>query len=229
MNITVIGASGQIGTKVVEILTSEGHQVVSASRGSGVDVLTGEGIADSLAGADVLVDVTNSPSFEDDAVMRFFTTSTTNLVAAAKAAGVGHHVALSIVGADGLPESGYMRAKVAQEKLITESGLPYSIVRATQFAEFADAIIASMTDGDTVRVPDALIQPIAADDVAAAVARAAVGEPLGGIVDIGGPDKISFEQLARTVLARSGDDKTVIVDPRAEYFGTQLQKDSLVT
>jgi uncharacterized protein YbjT (DUF2867 family) len=229
MNITVIGASGQIGTKVVEILTSEGHQVVSASRGSGVDVLTGEGIADSLAGADVLVDVTNSPSFEDDAVMRFFTTSTTNLVAAAKAAGVGHHVALSIVGADGLPESGYMRAKVAQEKLITESGLPYSIVRATQFAEFADAIIASMTDGDTVRVPDALIQPIAADDVAAAVAGAAVGEPLGGIVDIGGPDKISFEQLARTVLARSGDDKTVIVDPRAEYFGTQLQKDSLVT
>jgi uncharacterized protein YbjT (DUF2867 family) len=229
MNITVIGASGQIGTKVVEILTSEGHQVVSASRGSGVDVLTGEGIADSLAGADVLVDVTNSPSFEDDAVMRFFTTSTTNLVAAAKAAGVGHHVALSIVGADGLPESGYMRAKVAQEKLITESGLPYSIVRATQFAEFADAIIASMTDGDTVRVPDALIQPISADDVAAAVARAAVGEPLGGIVDIGGPDKISFEQLARTVLARSGDDKTVIVDPRAEYFGTQLQKDSLVT
>jgi uncharacterized protein YbjT (DUF2867 family) len=229
MKVSVIGASGLIGTKVVDILTSQGHQVVAASRSSGVDVLTGDGLGDALTAANVLVDVTNSPSFEDDPVLEFFTTSTTNLVAAAKAAGVGHYVALSIVGVDGLPGSGYMRAKVVQEKLIAESGLPYSIVRATQFEEFADGIIASMTEGDTVRVPDALIQPIAADDVAAAVARAAVAEPLGGTVDIGGPDKITFADLARKVLERTGADRTVIVDPQARYFGTPLQKDSLVT
>lgn len=229
MRITVIGASGLIGTKVREILTAEGHQVVSASRESGVDVLTGDGLVEALAGADALVDVVNSPSFADDPVMRFFTTSTTNLVVTAKAAGVGHYVALSIVGLDGLPESGYLRAKVAQEKVITESGLPYTILRATQFEEFADAIIASMTQGSTVRVPDALIQPIAADDVAAAVARAAVGEPLNGTTDVGGPRKISFEELARTVLARHGDDKAVEVDPQATYFGTPLDTSSLVT
>jgi uncharacterized protein YbjT (DUF2867 family) len=229
LKITVIGASGLIGAKVVELLTAEGHQAVPASRNSGVDVLTGEGLSDALAGADVLIDVVNSPSFADDPVMQFFTTSTTNLVAAAKATGVGHYVALSIVGVDGLPESGYLRAKVAQEKLIVESGLPYTIVRATQFAEFADAIVASATEGSTVRVSDALIQPIAADDVAAAVARAAVGQPLGGTVDIGGPHKISFEELARTVLARHGDDKTVVVDPQARYFGTPLARNSLVT
>ncbi len=180
MKITVVGASGLIGTKVVDILTAAGHEVVASSRDSGADVITGEGLADALAGADVLVDVVNSPSFEDDPVLEFFTTSTTNLVAAAKAGGVGHYVALSIVGVDGLPDSGYMRAKVAQEKLITGSGLPYSIVRATQFAEFSDAIVDSATEGTTVRVPDALIQPIAADDVAAEVARVAAGEPLNG-------------------------------------------------
>jgi uncharacterized protein YbjT (DUF2867 family) len=229
MKITVIGASGLIGTKVVEILTSGGHEVVAASRQSGVDVLTGDGLADALSKADVLVDVTNSPSFEDDPVLQFFTTSTTNLVAAAKAAGVRHYVALSIVGVDGLPESGYMRAKVAQEKLITESGLPYSVVRATQFAEFADAIVASTTEGSTVRVPDALIQPIAADDVAAEVARVAVGEPLGGIVNVGGPERLSFEELTRAVLAQHGDDKIVVVDPEGTYFGTPLQERSLVT
>ena len=229
MRITVIGASGLIGTKVVDLLREGGHDVVAASRASGADVITGDGLGDALAGANVLVDVTNSPSFEDDPVLAFFTTSTTNLVAAAKAAGVGHYVALSIVGVDGLPESGYMRAKVAQEKLITESSLPYSIVHATQFAEFADGIIASMTEGDAVRVPDALIQPIGADDVAAEVARAAVGEPLNGIRDIGGPDKISFEELARSVLAKHGEDKTVVVDPQARYFGTPLQQRSLVT
>ena len=161
--------------------------------------------------------------------MEFFTTSTTNLVAAATAAGVGHYVALSIVGVDGLPDSGYMRAKVVQEKIITESGLPYTIVRATQFDEFADAITDSMIVGDEVRVPDALIQPIAADEVAATVARAAVAEPLNGVVNIGGPEKISFEQMARDVLARRGDDKTVVVDPQARYFGTQLEQRSLVT
>jgi uncharacterized protein YbjT (DUF2867 family) len=229
VKITVIGASGLIGTKVVELLKAEGHEVVSASRNSGVDVLTGEGLGEVLAGADVLVDVVNSPSFDDDPVMRFFTTSTTNLVAAAKQAGVGHYVALSIVGLDGLPDSGYLRAKVAQEKIIVESGLPYTIVRATQFQEFADAITASMTEGSTVRVPDALIQPIAADDVSAAVARAAVGQPVNGSFDIGGPRKISFEELARTSLARQGDDKTVVVDPQAQYFGTRLHTNSLVT
>ena len=229
MKITVIGASGLIGTKVVDLLTAEGHEVVAASRSSGVDVLTGDGLAAALAAANALVDVTNSPSFDDDPVMEFFTTSTTNLVAAANAAGVGHYVALSIVGVDGLPDSGYMRAKVVQEQIITESGLPYTIVRATQFAEFTDAITDSMTVGDEVRVPDALIQPVAADQVAAEVARAAAAEPLGGIVNIGGPEKISFERMARDVLARRGDDKTVVVDPEAGYFGTLLAERSLVT
>src|SRR6478735_9010559 len=229
MKITVIGASGLIGTKVVDLLTAEGHDVVAASRQSGVDVLTGEGLAEALSGADVLIDVVNSPSFEDEAVMDFFNKSTTNLVGAAKHAGVGHYVALSIVGLDGLPDSGYMRAKVAQEKILTESGLPYSIVRATQFAEFADAITASMTVGDQVRVPDALIQPITADRVASDVARAAVANPLNGVVNIGGPEKIPFEQMARTVLDEQGADKTVVVDPQAQYFGTALQQRSLVT
>lgn len=229
MRITVIGASGLIGTKVGTLLTADGHEVVPASRESGVDVLTGDGLAEALAGADVLVDVVNSPSFDDEPVMHFFTTSTTNLVATARAAGVGHYVALSIVGLEELPESGYLRAKVAQEKIITESGLPYTIVRATQFQEFADAIVASLTEGSTVRVPDALIQPIAADDVASSVARAAVGEPLNRTADIGGPQKISFEELARGVLSRHGDDKAVVVDPRATYFGTRLAANSLVT
>jgi uncharacterized protein YbjT (DUF2867 family) len=229
MNITVIGASGLIGTKVVGLLESDGHEVVAASRTSGIDVLTGDGLAVALEGANVLVDLLNSPSFDDDPVMEFFTTSTTNLVAAATAAGVRHYVALSIVGADGLPESGYMRAKVMQEKLITESGVPYTILRATQFAEFADAITDSMMVGDEVRVPDALIQPIASDEVAAAVARAAVAGPLGGIANIGGPDKISFERMARDVLARRGEDKTVVVDATATYFGTPLAERSLVT
>jgi uncharacterized protein YbjT (DUF2867 family) len=229
MKIAVVGASGLIGTKVVGLLEGEGHEVVAASRSSGVDVLTGDGLAEALAGANVLVDLLNSPSFDDDPVMEFFTTSTTNLVSAARAAAVGQYVALSIVGVDGLPDSGYMRAKVVQEKVITESGLPYTILRATQFAEFADAITDSMTVGDEVRVPDALIQPIAADDVATDVARAAVAEPLNGIANIGGPEKISFERMASDVLARRGDDKTVVVDPQAAYFGTRLAERSLVT
>jgi len=229
MKITVIGASGLIGTKVVDLLTKEGHDVVAASRSTGIDVLTGEGLGEALSGADALVDVANSPSFEDDPVMAFFSTSSTNLVAAAKAAGVGHYVALSIVGVDGLPDSGYMRAKVVQEKVITESGLPYTIVRATQFAEFTDAITDSMVVGDEVRVPDAQIQPVAADDVARDVVRAAVAKPMGAVVNIGGPQKISFEQMAHDSLARRGDDKTVVVDPQARYFGTRLAQRSLVT
>ncbi len=230
MKITVIGASGLIGTKVVGLLAADGHEVVAAARGSGVDVLTGEGLGESLAAAAALVDVTNSPSFEDGPVLDFFTTATTNIVAAAKKADVGHYVVLSIVGADNLPHSGYMRAKVAQEKLLTESGLPYTIVRATQFAEFTDAITGSLTVGDEVRVPDALIQPIAADRVASEVAVAATSAPRNGVVNIGGPEKISFEQMARESLARQGDDTTtVVVDAEATYFGTPLQRNSLVT
>lgn len=224
MKLTIMGASGLIGTKVGALLTAQGHQVVAASRSTGADVITGDGVGDAVAGADVLIDVINSPSFEDDPVLEFFTRSTTNLTAAAKAAGVSHYVALSIVGIDDLPESGYMRAKVMQEKLITASGLSYSIVRATQFEEFTDAIIGSMTGGDTVRVPDALIQPIAADDVAAEVVRVAVGEPINGVEDIGGPEKLSFAELAR----RKAADKTVLVDPAARYFGSPLRQASLV-
>jgi uncharacterized protein YbjT (DUF2867 family) len=230
MKITVIGASGLIGAKVVDLLTEGGHEVVAAARGTGVDVLTGEGLGDALTASAALVDVTNSPSFEDGPVLEFFTKATSNIVSAAKNAGVGHYVVLSIVGVDGLPQSGYMRAKVAQEKLLTESGVPYTIVRATQFAEFTDAITGSMTVGDEVRVPDALIQPIAADRVASDVADVAVSAPLNDVVNIGGPQKMSFEQMARESLTRQGDDaKTVVVDPEATYFGTPLQRDSLVT
>jgi uncharacterized protein YbjT (DUF2867 family) len=230
MKVTVVGASGLIGTKVVDVARAQGHDVVAASRSSGVDVLTGEGLAEALAGADALVDVTNSPSFEDAQVMEFFTRSATNLVEAARRSGVPHYVALSIVGVDGLPDSGYFRAKVAQERIIVASGIGYSIVRATQFEEFAEGITESLTDGDTVRVPDALIQPIPADEVAAEVARVAAGEPLNGIVNNGGPTRITFEQLVRGVLARRGDDaRSVVVDPSARYFGAALEMDSLVT
>ena len=230
MKITVVGASGLIGTKVVELLRRQGHDVVASSRSSGVDVLTGDGLADALAGTDAVVDVTNSPILEGSPAMEFFTRSAPNIVAAAKGAGVGHYVALSIVGVDGLPDGGYFRAKVAQEKIITGSGIPYSIVRATQFAEFADAITESMTVGGEVRVPDALIQPIPADEVAAAVARTAVAEPRNGIVNVGGPHKITFEQMARDALARKGDKtKTIVVDPAARYYGAALSTRSLVT
>ena len=230
MKVTVVGASGLIGTKVVASLRAAGNDVVASSRSSGVDVLTGEGLADTLADADALVDVTNSPSFEAGPVMEFFTTSATNLVDAARRAGVAHYLALSIVGVDGLPDSAYFRAKVAQEKIIVESGIPYSIVRATQFAEFTDEIIESMTVANEVRVPDALIQPIPAEQVASAVARVAVGEPLNGIVNVGGPSKVTFEQMARDALARKDDNtKTIVVDPAARYFGAILATRSLVT
>jgi uncharacterized protein YbjT (DUF2867 family) len=230
MKLTVFGASGLIGTKVVELLTAAGHDTVAASRSTGADVLTGEGLADALAGADVLIDVVNSPSFEDEPVLQFFSTAATNLAAAAKTAGVGHYVVLSIVGVDGLPDSGYMRAKVVQEKTIVDSGIPYSAVRATQFYEFAEGITSALVVGDEGRVPDALIQLIAADDVAAEVARVAVGPPLGGIVNIGGPDKISFAEMASAVVAKRGDNLTVVVDPQATYFGARLDDEhSLVT
>ncbi|MCZ8380445.1 SDR family oxidoreductase [Mycobacterium sp. CPCC 205372] len=229
MRVTVMGATGQVGVRVVELLENARHEVVAASRSTGADVLTGAGLADALSGADVLVDVTNSPSFDDDPVLDFFTRSTANLTAAAADAGVGHYVALSIVGADGLPESGYMRAKVVQERAIIDSGLPYTIVRATQFHEFAEMITGSLIVGDEVHAPDALIQPIAVSDVAEQVARVAQAPPRGGVVNIGGPEKMSFADLARAVVQRQGGGQRVVVDPHATYFGTPVQRTSLVT
>jgi uncharacterized protein YbjT (DUF2867 family) len=229
MKITVLGATGLIGKDVTASLNEAGHQTVAASRSSGADVLTGEGLAQALDGADVLVDVINSPSFDDEPVMQFFTTATRNLVDAAKSANVGHYVALSIVGCDRLPESGYMRAKVVQERTITESGLPYTIVRATQFHEFGEGITDSLTVGDEVRAPDGPIQPIAADEVAAEVARVAQAVPVNGVVNIGGPEKLRFADLANLVVAHRGGTTAVIVDPSARYFGTLVSDDSLVT
>jgi uncharacterized protein YbjT (DUF2867 family) len=228
MKIVVIGGTGALGSKIVDTLKDRGHDAVAASPRTGVNALTGEGLTAALADAGVVVDVANSPSFDDDPVMEFFTTSTTNLLAAAKSTGVGHYVAVSIVGCDQIPESGYMRAKAAQEKLIQAAGIPYSIVRATQFAEFTDAITASLTVGDEVRVPDALIQPITTADLAEAVARVAEAAPIDGIENVGGPTKITFEQMAREVLATRGEDKSVVVDPQARYFGAPLTTNSLV-
>jgi uncharacterized protein YbjT (DUF2867 family) len=228
MKIVVIGGTGALGSKVVGTLRDRGHDAVAASPRTGVNALTGEGLADALADAGVVVDVANAPSFDDDPVMEFFTTSTTNLLAAAKNTGVGHYVAVSIVGCDQIPESGYMRAKVAQEKLVERARIPYSIVRATQFTEFTDAITASLTVGDEVRVPDALIQPITTADLAEAVARVVEAAPIDGIENVGGPAKITFEQMARDVLAKRGDAKTIVVDPQATYFGAPLSTNSLV-
>lgn len=226
MKITVVGATGQVGSRVVDLLTAGGHDVVAASLSTGADVLTGEGLDDAVAGADVLVDVVNSPSFEDGPVLDFFTTSTANLVAAASKVGVGHYVALSIVGADGLPDSGYMRAKVVQEKTIVDSGIPYSIVRATQFHEFAEMIIGSLLVDGVAHAPDGRIQPMAVADVSAVVARVAANAPVDGIVNVGGPEKMSFADLARAVL---GADADVVVDGAATYFGTAVDDSSLVT
>ncbi|OBI33000.1 LysR family transcriptional regulator [Mycobacterium sp. E1386] len=228
MKVLVIGGSGLIGSQVVANLTELGHEAVSASPRSGVDSVTGEGLAEAVAGVDAVVDVSNSPSFDDDPVMRFFTTSTKNLLAAEREAGAQHHVALSIVGADRAPDSGYMRAKVAQEKLIEESGQPYSIVRATQFFEFVEAIADSATEGDTVRLPVAAFQPIAAKDVAAAVTRATVGDPTNGITNIAGPEKRGMDEFIRAALAASNDQRQVVGDPTASYFGTGLDEHTIV-
>jgi uncharacterized protein YbjT (DUF2867 family) len=228
MKIVVVGGHGRIGSQVVQGLDEQGHDAVAADLATGVDTLTGEGLAEALAGADVVVDVSNSPSFEDGPVMEFFRTSTGNLVAAEKTAGVGHHVALSVVGADRLPDSGYLRAKLAQENLIEESGIPYSIVRATQFFEFVDAIADAATEGDTVRLPTALIQPMAAAEVAAAVTRAAAGAPVNGIVEIGGPEAFRFDKLISYGLIARNDPRRVIADPDARYFGTKLADTSLL-
>ena len=228
MKIVVIGGTGLIGSKLVTKLNAVGNEAVAASPNSGVNTLTGEGLAEVLKGAQVVVDVSNSPSFEDAAVMNFFQTSTRNLLSYEAAAGVGHHVALSIVGNDRLPDSGYMRAKIAQEKLIRESSIPYSLVRATQFFEFVNRIADSFTNGNTVRVPPVRFQPMAADDVASAVARVTMGSPLNGIVEIAGPEQFGFDELIRRGLSARNDPREVIVDPHARYFGTGLSERSLV-
>jgi uncharacterized protein YbjT (DUF2867 family) len=228
MKIVVIGGSGLIGSKLVLKLGELGHEAVAASPGSGVNTLTGEGVSEALKGAAVVVDVSNSPSFEDAAVLEFFGTSTGNLLAAEAAAGVGHHVALSVVGADRLPDSGYLRAKVAQEKLIESSGIPYSIVRATQFFEFIERIADSAAEGDTVRLSPALIQPMAAEDVAGVVANVSVSAPVNGVVEIGGPEPFPLDELIRQSLTRRHDPREVITDPQARYFGAELGERSLV-
>ena len=228
MKIVVIGGSGLIGSKLVTKLREHGHDPVAASPNSGVNTLTGEGLAEVLEGASVVVDVSNSPSFEDTAVMEFFKTSTGNLLAYEAPAGVGHHVALSVVGSDRLPDSGYLRAKVAQEKLIKESPIPYSIVRATQFFEFVNRIADSATEGNTVHLPPVRFQPMAADDVASAVCRVAMGSPLNGIIEIGGPQQFRFDELIRLGLSAGKDPREVIADPHARYFGTELSERSLV-
>lgn len=228
MKIVVIGGTGLIGSKLITKLSALGHEAVPAAPNTGVNTLTGEGLAEVLGGAQVVVDVSNSPSFEDAAVLKFFETSTRNLLTSEAAAGVGHHVALSIVGTDRLPDSGYMRAKVAQEKLIRESSIPYSIVRATQFFEFVNRIADSATEGNIVRIPAVLFQPMAADDVASAVCRVAIGSPLNGIVEIAGPEQFRFDELIRLGLSARKDPREVIADPHARYFGTELSEGSLV-
>ena len=220
MKVVVIGGSGLIGKKLIPLLRGARHEAVSASPSSGVNTLTGEGLAEALAGADVVVDVTNSPSFEDKAVLEFFEKSTRNILAAEAAAGVKHHVALSVVGADRFPDSGYLRAKVAQESLIKASKVPYTILRATQFFEFLGAIAGP--GADTVRVSDAPMQPMAADDVAEALADVAMGSPANGVLEVAGPEALSMAAFVGKALAASGDTRRVVADPQARYYGAVL-------
>ena len=228
MKLVIIGGTGLIGSKLVANLRERGHEAVPASPNTGVNTLTGEGLAEVLRGASVVVDVSNSPSFEEAAVMTFFTTSTRNLLEQAAAAGVKHYVALSVVGADRIPDSPYLRAKNAQETLIKGGGIPYSIVHATQFFEFVMRIADEATDGTTVRLPPVLFQPMAADDVAKAVGRIALGEPLNGTADVAGPQQFRFDELVRQGLGARHDPRTVVADPHARYFGTELDERSLV-
>jgi uncharacterized protein YbjT (DUF2867 family) len=228
MKIVVIGGTGLIGSKLVKKLGERGHEAVAASPDSGVNTLTGQGLAEVLEGAAVVVDVSNSPSFEDTAVMNFFTTSTRNLLRQEAAAGVRHHVALSVVGTERLSESGYFRAKIAQEKLIKESAVPFSIVHATQFFEFVKSIADAATDGTTVRLAPVLIQPMAADDVAQAVAKVAVGEPVNGTVEVAGPQQFRLDELIRQGLRARNDSRTVVADPGSRYFGAELGERTLV-
>ena len=230
MKIVVIGGTGLIGSKVVAKLEAEGHEAVAAAPNTGVNTLTGEGLADALTGADVVVDVSNSPSFEDSAVLHFFETTTRNILDAEATAGVRHHVALSVVGSDRLAAagSGYMRAKIAQEKLITSSSIPYSTVHATQFFEFIKGIADEATDGTTVRLPSVRFQPIAADDVATKVARVAVGAPVNDMVEIGGPETFRFDEIVARRLRALDDAREVVADPKARYFGAVLEERTLV-
>jgi uncharacterized protein YbjT (DUF2867 family) len=227
MKIVVIGGSGLIGTKLVKRLRDEGHEVVAASRASGIDVITGEGLAEAMAGAQVVVDVANAPSWEDRAVLAFFETAGRNLLAAEAAAGVMHHVALSVVGTDRMLASGYFRAKLAQENLIQAAKIPYTIVRATQFFEFVGAIADSASEGQTVRLPPALLQPIVSDDVAAALAEVAVAEPLDGTIELAGPESIPLDELVGRYLKAKGDARQVTTDVHAGYYGTEIDDHSL--
>lgn len=228
MKIVVIGGTGLIGANVVQRLRANGHEIVAASPRTGVDTLTGAGLDEAMAGAQVVVDVSNSPSFEDQAVMAFFQTSGRNLLAAAARAGVEHYVALSVVGAGRLPESGYMRAKVVQENLIRASKIPYTILCATQFFEFVAGIVNSGVQGGMIRLSPALVQPIAADDVAAVLADLAVATPINGMTEVGGPDRFPLDELGRKFLAARGDHREVVADVHARYFGSELDDRSLV-
>ena len=228
MKIVVIGGTGLIGSKTVDRLRKKGHEVVAASPNSGVNTITGEGLAEALAGAEVVIDLANSPSFEDKAVLEFFETSGRNLLGAGKAAGVKHHIALSIVGAERLPKSGYLRAKMAQEKLIRESGIPYTIVHSTQFFEFLGGIAQSATVGDTVVLPSAYFQPIASDDVADIMTDVALSAPINGVIEIAGPEPVRMSDLVAHFLKTTNDPRKVIGDPHARYFGTELDDRSLV-
>jgi uncharacterized protein YbjT (DUF2867 family) len=228
MKLVIIGGTGLIGSKLVSKLREHGHDAVAASPDTGVNTITGEGLADVLRGASVVVDVSNSPSFEEKAVMEFFTTSTRNLLAAAAAAGVTHYVALSVVGTERLSDSAYFRAKVAQERLIKASSMPYSIVHATQFFEFIKSIAASATEGNTVRLAPVFIQPMAADDVAKAVGRVAVGTPVNGVVEVAGPEQFRLDELVRKGLTARQDPREVVPDPQARYFGAVLGERTLV-
>ena len=228
MKLVIIGGTGLIGSKLVTKLREHGHEAVAAAPNTGVNTLTGEGLAEALQGASVVVDVSNSPSFEDAAVMEFFTTSTRNLLKAAGAAGVTHYVALSVVGTERLSESGYFRAKIAQEQMIKESPIPYSIVHATQFFEFVKSIAAAATDGNTVRLAPVLIQPMAAEDVAKAVGRVAVGSPVNGIVEVAGPEQFRLDELIREGLKARQDPREVVADPQSRYFGAVLSERTLV-
>jgi uncharacterized protein YbjT (DUF2867 family) len=228
MKIVVIGGTGLIGSKLVRKLLEQRQEVVAASPNSGVNSVTGEGLADALKGASVVVDVTNSPSWEDAAVLKFFETSTRNLLASEVAAGVGHHVALSVVGTERMLESGFFRAKLAQENLIKASSIPYTIVRATQFFEFADKIADISTEGNKVRLPPVLFQPMAADDVASALGRIAMNSPVNGTIEIGGPEQFRLDECIRRDLAAVNDPREVISDPRAGYYGIQVSERALV-
>jgi uncharacterized protein YbjT (DUF2867 family) len=227
MKIVVVGGTGLIGTPLVETLRGQGHEVIPASPSTGIDSVTGDGLDDALAGADVVVDIPNSPSFEDDPVMEFFERSTRNITEAAKRAGVGHHVVLSIVGADRMPDIGYMRAKVAQENIVTSGGVPYSIVRATQFFEFIRALAEAGADGDTIRLSPVLMQPIAAADVSATLAEVATAAPSNGFAELAGPDPLRLADLGRRVLEAANDPRAVQVAPEAGYFGGVVTDESL--